>query len=243
MRQRPWFWATLAAWTFLGATTTAWALLWGPLRPPGRETSVFEARVNGAILRASFRALSGDIQGVFTQFTEAWKRDGWALMGEGRDFAPDFLGVDPRDAFRRERTGSLVRLHLFEKETTWRILGLYQNPRDGVLYSAVVDVPEKALGTEPAVSGGPAGLGVPEGVTKAVDCSAYGLEGHVWRSPQPVSDVGWLLSWADRKGLRLESRPNPGPGKTFLAHRGSKQYLVAVFPDEEGSSTTWCAVP
>jgi hypothetical protein len=199
--------------------------------------------VNGAILKASFRTLPGEIGSRFGECVSAWKREGWTLQGGGRDFAPDFIRINPQDSFRRKMTSGLLRIHLFRRGETWRVLGLFQSPRDGTVYSALVDVPEKALGEKPEDLGGPAGLGVPEGVTGATECSAYGFEGHVWRSSRPVSDVEWLLSWTQRKGICLKPLAREGPEKTFVASKGSKKYLVAVFPDPTGSTATWCTLP
>ncbi|HVM32207.1 MAG TPA: hypothetical protein VMU88_03670 [bacterium] len=135
--KKTWFWATLVFWCVFSSAVISRALIFAPLSFQPQMLRHFETRINGRAQRHDLWVNDGALNRLIPLIEAQYGKQGWKPVASGMDLAPEALGFkNPSVAFPDS-----FQLKLFQREGLFRVLGLWQSPREDKTYGWACDTP------------------------------------------------------------------------------------------------------
>jgi hypothetical protein len=242
LRHRVWFWGTLAFWLTLGTAGISRALLWGPPNLARDPKGSFQGELNGLPIQAETWTALGPMEEGLEALEREWSSDGWRPYGNGEDWFAPLLASDEIDSEGQELLQRLLRLHLFQKGKTLRLLGLLKDG-ESALSGIILDLPTDALASAPGNSTDidtPAQAPDNASVTR-LSTGRFHLA--LWRFGSSGRSSPSPLDWCRDHSIALRPLGAATTKMDFIATSRDKSWLLHVEPSPHGAIWVWTGLP
>ncbi len=142
-----WFWGTLSFWLAFGTAVSTWALIFSPMRLSSNQTVNLEGLVNGLRQIQELRLVQAPLCRVLTENTALWKKDGWKTKSGPINLASLLMELGGSETL----FSSFIHVSLFEKNGTFRVLGLWEEPGQTRTYEWIAEISKNTF--EPSAVG------------------------------------------------------------------------------------------